>query len=126
MEVRDGLRYLRTHQWMKEEDGQVVIGTTDYAQMQLHSVVFVNLPEADEHVTAGKSFAEVESVKVVSEVHSPVTGTVSEINEALLDEPEQLNSDPYDAWLIKVSEITERADLLTADEYRDFLETLKG
>lgn len=125
MEVRENLRYLKTHQWVKEEDGQAVVGITDYAQAQLRAVVFVNLPEVGDEVTAEEPFAEVESVKVVSEVHSPVSGVVCEVNETLMDEPEALNQAPYDAWLVKVEPVTGKADLLTPEEYRALLEKLQ-
>lgn len=125
MEIRDGLKYLKTHQWMKEEaDGQVMIGVTDYAQAELRTLVFVTLPEVGDEVTAGKPFGEVESVKVVSEVHSPVSGEVSAVNEDVLDEPERINEAPYEAWLIKVKDISGTAELLSAEEYRNLLESL--
>ena len=82
------LRYSRSHEWVKKlEDGTVLIGLTDYAQDALGDLVFVNLPEEGDEVTAGEAFADVESVKAVSDVFSPVTGTVAEVNEALLDAP---------------------------------------
>ncbi len=126
MKVREGLSYLKTHQWMKEEGDQVVIGITDYAQAQLQTVIFVNLPEKGVKITAGKPFAEVESVKVVSDVHSPVSGIVSEVNEELLDEPERINEDPYEMWLIKVKNVTQTAQLLSATDYKAWLETLQN
>ena len=81
------LKYARTHEWVKEEDGIYTIGLTDYAQDALGDIVFVNLPEVDDEVTAGETFSDVESVKAVSDVYSPVTGRVVEINEELLDNP---------------------------------------
>lgn len=126
MQVREDLRYLKTHQWMKEEeDGRIIIGVTDYAQAQLRAVVFVNLPEAGDKITVGESFAEIESVKVVSDVYSPVSGVVDEINEQLLDEPERINEAPYEAWLVKVKAVSEMADLLSAEEYKRLLDTLQ-
>lgn len=121
MEIREGLFYLKTHQWMKKENDEVLVGITDYAQSELRSVVFVNCPEVGDSVVAGESFAEVESVKVVSEVISPVSGIVSEVNEDLLDSPEQINESPYDAWLVRVKNVLETAELLTAEQYRNFL-----
>lgn len=127
MEIRDGLKYSKTHQWMKEEaDGQVIVGITDYAQAELRALVFVTLPEVGDKVTVGEPFGEVESVKVVSEVHSPVSGEVSEVNENVLDEPDRINEAPYEAWLIKVKDISGTAELLSSEEYRNLLETLQN
>lgn len=118
------LRYSRSHEWVKKlEDGTVLIGLTDYAQDALGDLVFVNLPEEGDEVTAGEAFADVESVKAVSDVFSPVTGTVAEVNEALLDAPEMLNEDPYGAWLIKVENITDEEELLDAEAYIAFYES---
>jgi glycine cleavage system H protein len=102
-----------------------VIGLTDYAQSELGDLVFVNLPEEGDEVTVGTEFADVESVKAVSDVYSPVSGTVSAINEELLDAPESINEAPYDAWFVKVSDVTEKEDLMTAEEYRAFVESEK-
>lgn len=126
MEVREGYYYIKTHQWMREEDGVILVGITDYAQSQLGGIVFVNLPETGDEVTAGEPFGEVESTKVVSDVHSPVSGTVKAVNEPLADEPEMANEDPYGAWFIQVEHVTQTAELLTADEYRAYLEQLKA
>lgn len=118
------LRYSRSHEWVKKlEDGTVLIGLTDYAQDALGDLVFVNLPEEGDEVTAGEAFADVESVKAVSDVFSPVTGTVAEVNEALLDAPEMMNDDPYEAWLIRVENVTEDEELLDADAYVEFYES---
>ena len=118
------LRYSRSHEWVKKlEDGTVLIGLTDYAQDALGDLVFVNLPEEGDEVTAGEAFADVESVKAVSDVFSPVTGTVAEVNEALLDAPEMMNDDPYEAWLIRVENVTDEEELLDADAYIEFYES---
>ena len=111
------LKYTKSHEWVKEEDGVFVIGLTDYAQSALGDLVFVNLPEEDDEVTAGEAFSDVESVKAVSEVFSPVTGTVAEINEELLDNPALVNEDPYGAWLIKVKDVSGTEELLDAAAY---------
>ncbi len=126
MEVRDDLKYSKSHEWVKEEDGEVTVGLTDYAQSELGDLVFVNLPEEGDDVTVGEAFGDVESVKAVSDVYSPVTGVVSEINEALLDAPESINEAPYDAWFIKVKEITDTEELLTAEEYEAWAEEEKN
>ena len=122
MEIRSELKYSKSHEWVKEEGGTVTIGLTDYAQSELGDLVFVNLPEEDDEVTAGETFADVESVQAVSDVYSPVTGTVSEVNEALMDSPESINESPYDAWFIKVSDVSETEELLSAEEYEKFVE----
>ena len=96
------LKYSKSHEWVKYEDGIAVIGISDFAQDALGDVVFINLPEVGDTVNAGESFGDVESVKAVSDVNSPVTGVVLEINEELIDSPELLNEDPYGAWIIKV------------------------
>ncbi len=117
------LKYSKSHEWVKfQEDGSALIGLTDYAQDALGDLVFVNLPEAGDEVTAGEAFADVESVKAVSDVFSPVSGTVAEVNEELLDAPERLNEDPYGAWLVRVENITEQEELLDADAYIRFCE----
>lgn len=114
------MKYSKDHEWMKEEDGVVVIGISDFAQDALGDVVFVNLPGEGDEVTAGEAFGDVESVKAVSDLVSPVTGTVCAVNEELLDEPEQLNKAPYDAWLIKVENVTDTEELLDAAAYEAF------
>ena len=114
------LKYSKDHEWMKEEDGVAVIGISDFAQDALGDVVFVNLPGEGDEVTAGEAFGDVESVKAVSDLVSPVSGTVCAVNEALLDEPEQLNKAPYEAWLIKVENVTGTEELLDAAAYEAF------
>jgi len=111
------LKYSRDHEWMKIEDGVAVIGISDFAQSELGDVVFVNLPEVGDEVTAGKPFGDVESVKAVSDLLSPVSGKVCAINEELLDAPEKLNTDPYGAWMIKVEDLGDTEELLDAAEY---------
>ena len=96
-------------------------GMTDYAQDQMGDLVFVNLPEPEDEVTAGEAFGAVESVKAVSDVYSPITGVVAEINEDLLDSPESINSDPYGAWMIRVSDIGDQEELMSAEEYEEFV-----
>ena len=111
------LKYTKDHEWLKMEGDIAVVGITDFAQDALGDVVFINLPEVGDTVTAGESFGDVESVKAVSDVNSPVTGVVVEINEELIDSPELLNEDPYGAWIIKVENITGEEDLLDAAAY---------
>mgnify|MGYP001514671239 FL=1 len=114
------MKYSKDHEWMKEEDGVVVIGISDFAQDALGDVVFVNLPGEGDDVTCGEAFGDVESVKAVSDLVSPVSGTVCAVNEDLLDEPEQLNKAPYDAWLIKVENVSDTEELLDAVAYEAF------
>lgn len=111
------LMYTKSHEWVQEEGDIVIVGLTDFAQEALGGLVFVNLPEVGDEVVAGEAFADVESVKAVSDVFSPVTGVVTEINEDLLDSPELINEDPYGAWLVKIGEVTEHEDFLDADTY---------
>lgn len=111
------LKYSKSHEWVKEEGGVYTIGLTDYAQNALGDIVFINLPEEGDEVTSGESFSDVESVKAVSDVFSPVTGTVCAVNEELLDDPAQVNEAPYEAWLIKVENVTDTEELLDAEGY---------
>lgn len=112
------LLYTRSHEWVKFLDETTAqVGLTDYAQHSLGDLVFVNLPQEGDEVTQGDSFADVESVKAVSDVFSPVTGTVKAVNEVLLDAPETINKDPYGAWLAEIENITDREELLSADDY---------
>ena len=111
------LKYTKSHEWIRYEDGVAVIGISDFAQDALGDVVFVNLPAVGDEVTAGEAFGDVESVKAVSDLICPVSGVVLEINEELEDSPENLNEDPYGAWIIKVENITGEEELLTAAEY---------
>mgnify|MGYP003585158860 CR=1 FL=1 len=122
MKVEKGLMYSKSHEWIKEEGDEFIIGITDYAQSALGDLVFVNLPEEDDEVTLGESFGDVESVKAVSDVYSPVTGVVSAVNGDILDSPESINSNPYEAWFIKVKDVSEKEELMTAEEYEKFLD----
>jgi len=127
MNIPKNLQYTKSHEWVKfEGETAAEIGLTDYAQHELGDLVFVNLPEAEDTVTAGETFSDVESVKAVSDVYSPVTGTVEEVNSELLDAPEKINEDPYEAWLVKVKDITAKEELLSSDEYEKFVEEEKA
>lgn len=114
------LQYSKSHEWIHTEDGVAVIGISDFAQHALGDVVFVNLPGEGDEVTAGEAFGDVESVKAVSDLVSPVSGTVCAVNEELLDAPELLNSQCYDEWIIKVEGVTATEELLDADGYEAF------
>ena len=123
MELREDLLYSKSHEWVKEEGDEIVIGLTDFAQSELGDLVFVNLPEEGDEITVEEAFADVESVKAVSDVYAPVSGTVSAINEELLDAPEKINEAPYEAWFVRVKDITEKEELLSAEEYKAFVES---
>ncbi|MGN0372999.1 MAG: glycine cleavage system protein GcvH [Enterocloster sp.] len=115
------LMYTKSHEWVKMlDDTTALVGISDYAQNALGDLVFVNLPEAGDEVEAGETFADVESVKAVSDVYSPVTGTVAEINEKLPDAPESINQSPYEAWFAKIENITDKAELMSAEEYEAY------
>ena len=118
------LKYSRSHEWVQDNgDGTFTIGITDFAQDALGDLVFANLPEEGDTVTAEEAFGDVESVKAVSDVMSPVTGEVVAINEEILDAPETLNEDPYGAWFIKVANVTDTEELLDAEAYEAFCAT---
>lgn len=116
------LKYTKDHEWLRYEGDVAYVGISDFAQSELGDLVFVNLPEVDDEVVAGEAFGDVESVKAVSDVLSPVTGVVVEINEDILDDAALINNDPYGAWFIKVGSITGEDELLTSDEYDKFIE----
>ena len=117
------LKYSKTHEWVKEDDGLTVVGISDFAQDALGDVVFVNLPEVGDDAAAGEAFGDVESVKAVSDIICPVTGVVEEVNEDLADAPESLNSDPYGSWIIKVKDVEATEELLDAAAYEAFCAT---
>ena len=111
------LKYSKSHEWIRVEDGVAYIGISDFAQDALGDVVFIELPAPGDLVTAGERFGDVESVKAVSELISPVSGVICEVNDGLEDTPEELNADPYGAWIIKVENITDEEELLDAEAY---------
>jgi len=116
----DNLKYSETHQWARREENAAVVGITDFAQEQLGEVVYLDLPQVGDELTAGEVMGSVESVKSISDLYAPVGGKVIEINEALLDEPAKINEDPYGiGWMVKI-DVADAADydkLLTAAEY---------
>lgn len=114
------LQYSKSHEWVKAEGDVLVIGISDFAQDALGDLVFVNLPQEGDAVTMGEAFGDVESVKAVSDLICPVSGTVCAVNEELADAPELLNSDPYGAWIIKVEAVSDREELLDAAGYEAF------
>ena len=112
-------RYTESHEWVALDGETATVGLTEYAQSELGDLVFVNLPEPGDEVSGGESFADVESVKAVSEVISPVDGTVTEINEELLDNPALINESAYDAWLIRVEPATIAVATMDAPAYEE-------
>ena len=121
--VIDGLYYSESHEYVKVEGNFGFIGITDYAQHELGNVVYVDMPEVDDEVTAGEEFGAVESVKAASDLMSPVSGTVVEVNEALEDEPGLINKDAFENWIIKVelSDKSELDGLMDAAAYKDMI-----
>ena len=118
MNTPDHLRYTKSHEWILfADDGTAKVGLTDHAQEALGDLVFVNLPQVGDALTCGEALGDVESVKAVSDVYSPVSGTVKAVNEDLLDAPEAINADPYGAWLVEVEDITDQEELLDAAAY---------
>ncbi|MFC5711205.1 glycine cleavage system protein GcvH [Thalassorhabdus alkalitolerans] len=124
MNLPKELKYSEEHEWVKEEDGKVRIGITDFAQSELGDIVFVELPEEGDEVEADEPFGSVESVKTVSELYAPVSGKVVEVNEDLDDSPEFVNDSPYEkAWMIVVepSDKSELDQLMSAEEYEEMV-----
>jgi glycine cleavage system H protein len=121
--VPEDLHYSKDHEWVRVQDGLATIGITDYAQNSLGDVVYVELPKKGDEFATNEPFGSVESVKAVSEVFTPIGGAIAEINEALNDTPEKVNSDPYgEGWMVKLKMANsgEVDSLLTAAEYEDF------
>lgn len=126
MELPEDLRYTREHEWVALQGDVAIVGITDHAQEQLGDVVYVELPGVGDRVSKAEPFGVVESTKAVSDVYAPISGEVTEINDDLPDNPELVNEDPYgDGWLVKiqVADPSELDDLMSAAEYRAFLET---
>ncbi|MDD4565484.1 MAG: glycine cleavage system protein GcvH [Eubacteriales bacterium] len=126
MIIADEMKYTKTHEWVKTDGIKCYVGLTDYAQIHLGQIVFVDLPEVGDELGAGDQFAEVESVKAVSEVYTPVSGTVEAINEELLDNPAALNDDAYSSWLvlIEMTDAAETESLMSPAEYNELCEKL--
>jgi len=127
--VEEGIYYTKEHEWAKKlDDGMVAIGVDDYAQAQLHEIVYVELPEVNAEVGKGEAIGAVESVKAVSDMYSPVGGKVVEVNVSLLDSPEKINDSPYgEGWIAKLVPSNLDADLaslMDAAAYKEYLATL--
>lgn len=123
--IPENLKYAATHEWASLEDGQVVrVGITDFAQSELGDIVFIGLPDVGRTVAVNEQIAVIESVKTASDLFSPVAGTVVEVNEAVVDAPEQVNDDAYATWLfsIKADNPAELESLMNADAYQQMIE----
>lgn len=127
MNIQADYQYTSSHEWVQElENGNWRIGLTDYAQHALGELVFVNLPEQGDPVAVGQSFSDVESVKAVSEVYSPVEGEVEAVNELLMEQPQAINQDPYQAWLVEVKVSGSSEELLSPAQYEQLIKSLAG
>ncbi|MBD3237501.1 MAG: glycine cleavage system protein GcvH [Candidatus Eisenbacteria bacterium] len=127
MEIREGLRYTKDHEWLRQEGDEVVIGITDYAQEQLSDIVFVELPEPGATLQAGDAFGSVEAVKAVADLYAPISGEVTAVNDAVADDPAIVNRSPYeDGWMVRAqaADAGEVESLLSAADYRALLEEL--
>jgi glycine cleavage system H protein len=115
-------KYTKEHEWIKVEGNSGTIGITDHAQQALGDIVFVELPKAGTTISAGKSFGTVESVKAVSDLYAPVSGTITEVNQELSSAPEKVNSEPHQAWMVRVtlSDPKEVSGLMSAADYEKF------
>lgn len=124
-DIPEELKYTEEHEWARIEDDVVVVGITDYAQEALGEIVFVELPSEGEQLEIGDTFGGVESTKSVSDLFSPISGDIVEVNELLVESPEDINTDPYgDGWIIKISPENkdELEELMSSSEYAEFLE----
>ncbi len=121
MTLQNDRKYTNSHEWLLDlGNGTYRVGLSDYAQNELGDIVFIDLPQVGDTITAESSLGDVESVKAVSEVLSPVTGTVTAVNEELSSAPEAINADPYGTWLVEVNNVTAFAELMSADDYETF------
>jgi len=123
MAYPDGYKYTKDHEWIELESDRGKVIITDYAQQQLGDVVYIDLPEVGAKLKQGQSFGTIESVKAVSELYSPVTGEVVEVNSALKDKPETVNADPHGSWMVvvKLTNPCESGSLLDASQYQDLI-----
>lgn len=125
MSTPKDLKYSEDHEWVKQEDGKVRLGITEFAQSELGDIVFVELPAEGDEITKGESFGSVESVKTVSELYAPLSGTVVEVNEELEDSPELVNESPYEgAWMVvlELSDASQLDNLMDAAAYEEMVD----
>lgn len=122
MKTFQGMKYSKEHEWVREDNGLMYIGITNYAQLALGDIVFVELPKKGKHYNAGDQISVVESVKTAADVYSPVTGTVADVNEALTDAPELLNTEPYENWIVALQpeNPSELDGLMDEQQYAEF------
>lgn len=122
MKTYAGMKYSKEHEWVREEDGLLYIGITDFAQNALGDIVFVEVPNEGKKVKSGDQLAVVESVKTASDVYSPVSGKVTRVNDALTDSPELLNQEPYENWIAAVEpeDMAELESLMNEEQYNEF------
>jgi glycine cleavage system H protein len=127
-ELPGDLQYTSDHEWLRrEDDGSVTVGITDHAQSALGDLVYVELPEVDQEVEAGGDMAVVESVKAASDVYAPIAGTVVAVNDALSDDPEVINNDPYgEGWIVRLEPGGDEGELLSPDAYQALLDELES
>jgi glycine cleavage system H protein len=125
--VKEGLLYTKEHEWILVREGEGVVGITDYAQKSLHEIVYVELPPRGAHVKKGESIGTVESIKAVSDVYSPVSGEIIDVNEELANSPELLNEDPYSNWIakLKIENPEELKQLMDARAYAEYISALE-
>jgi len=127
-EVRNNLLYTRDHEWLKVEGKHALMGITDYAQKSLHEIIYVELPNVNQRVNQGEPIGSVESVKATSDIFSPVSGKVVEVNDTLMNSPEAINESPYEeGWIlrIEIAREPELENLMDPDEYRRYLEEME-
>ena len=121
------LMFSKTHEWVKFlDDGTALTGLSDFAQKSLGDLVFIRMPVAGDNVISGESYADIESVKAVSDIYSHVTGVITAVNDVVGDYPQKINEDPYGSWIIKVGDITGKSELMNTDEYEKFCEEEEG
>lgn len=125
MKILDELLYTEDHEWVRQENGEIVEGITDYAQSELSDIVYIELPEEGIEVRKGEAIGTIEAVKTVSDLYAAVSGTISEVNKDLEEHPDLINKDPYDAgWIVRIkfSDPEELNNLLDAEEYKEIIE----
>jgi glycine cleavage system H protein len=127
MIVKEGLYYTKSHEWVRIEEEEAYIGLSDYAQHALGDIVYVELPEIDEEFDAGETFGAIESVKAASDMYLPISGDILQVNEDLEEQPELINEDAFENWIvkIKVNDATEVDQLMIPDKYEEYLEGLE-
>ena len=120
MNIPKELLYTKEHEWVSfSDDTTAKVGITDFAQHALGDIVYINLPNIGDEAVAGESFADVESVKAISDIFSPVNGTINDINMEIMDSPEKINENPYGAWLVEISDIADKGELMSAEAYEE-------